>query len=134
MGDFVKVFVYVPTKALTRKKDGKYFVNPVKQILEVINKYSSKGVGVIGNYDNCSWSCKGLGRFRAIPGTTANPTIGELGKLEEVEEELIIFTAPKKVLNELLKDIIENHPYETPVIDIFELYEHEIIKSLMKGL
>ena len=45
---------------------------------------------------------------------------------------MIIVPGHVRVLVDL-KDIIENHSYETPVIDIFELYEHEIIKSLMKG-
>ena len=40
------------------------FCKSRKKILEVINKYGPKGVGVIGNHDNCSWSCKGLGRFK----------------------------------------------------------------------
>src|SRR3989344_4652570 len=45
------------------------------------------GAGKIGNYTNCSFSSKGIGRFK--PEAGANPTIGEVGKLESVEEERI---------------------------------------------
>ena len=37
-----------------------------------------------GNYTECCWTVVGKGQFR--PGATANPHIGSVGKLEEVEE------------------------------------------------
>ena len=37
-----------------------------------------------GNYTECCWSTMGTGQFR--PGDTANPHIGSVGALEEVEE------------------------------------------------
>jgi hypothetical protein len=37
-----------------------------------------------GNYSECCWTAMGTGQFR--PGNTANPHIGNLGVLEEVEE------------------------------------------------
>jgi hypothetical protein len=41
------------------------------------------GAGVIGDYKHCTFSVKGIGRF--IPLDTANPTIGESGRLEEFD-------------------------------------------------
>lgn len=37
-----------------------------------------------GNYTECCWSAMGIGQFR--PGDTANPHIGSVGALEEVQE------------------------------------------------
>jgi hypothetical protein len=37
-----------------------------------------------GNYTECSWTVMGTGQFR--PGDAANPHIGEVGALEEVQE------------------------------------------------
>ena len=42
------------------------------------------GAGKIGNYTFCSFSSKGIGRFKPEEG--AHPAIGEIGKLEAVEE------------------------------------------------
>lgn len=38
------------------------------------------GAGASGNYNFCSFSIKGIGRFKPLEG--ANPAIGEVGKLE----------------------------------------------------
>ena len=40
------------------------------------------GAGKIGNCDYCSFSIKGIGRFK--PGEGAHPAIGEVGKFEAV--------------------------------------------------
>lgn len=37
-----------------------------------------------GNYTECCWQADGKGQFR--PGDAANPNVGEVGKLEEIEE------------------------------------------------
>ena len=37
-----------------------------------------------GNYTECCWTAVGTGQFR--PGDAANPHIGRVGELEEVEE------------------------------------------------
>src|SRR6188768_506653 len=40
------------------------------------------GAGKIGKYSHCTFTIKGTGRFKPLEG--ANPTIGEIGNLEEV--------------------------------------------------
>src|SRR3954447_25960923 len=37
-----------------------------------------------GNYTECCWTALGTGQFR--PGDAANPNIGKVGTLEEVQE------------------------------------------------
>ena len=118
----VKICVQVPIRGMKRNKDGRYFKDPVQSISDVISFYSSKGVGVVGNYDNVSFTLeKGAGRYRAIPGSSAIPSAGEIGRQHKEPEMMILFNSPKDVLKELLKDIKKNHVYEEPVIDVYRL-------------
>jgi hypothetical protein len=87
---------------------------------------AGRGVGVVGNYDNVSFTfAKGTGRYRAIPGSTANPTMGEIGKVHAEDEAILTFVAPKDALADVLTAIKDNHPYETPAIEVFDLVRHE---------
>lgn len=87
---------------------------------EVVRKaLAEAGCGHIGNYDYCSFTLKGIGRFRGLEGS--NPYVGEAGKIEEVEEERIETICPKEKIQEVLAALKEVHPYEEPAIDIYPL-------------
>jgi len=75
------------------------------------------GAGKIGNYTHCTFSVKGTGRFK--PEAGANPTIGEVGKLEAVEEERIETVCAEEKLKDVLSAIKNVHPYEEPATDIY---------------
>lgn len=77
------------------------------------------GAGLIGDYEYCSFSVKGIGRF--IPLKTAHPAIGTIGKLEEVIEERIETVCYKKDLTKIIKAIKKAHPYEEVAIDVYPL-------------
>lgn len=77
------------------------------------------GAGKIGNYTHCTFTLKGTGRFKPMEG--ANPTIGEVGKLEEVEEERIETLCDEAVLKDVLRAIKEAHPYEEPATDVYPI-------------
>lgn len=77
------------------------------------------GGGKIGNYLHCSFSTRGIGRFKPLEG--AHPAIGEIGKLEEVEEERIEFVCAEEALEVVLAAIRRTHPYEEPAIDVWQL-------------
>ena len=122
MADYVKIFVNVPTAPLTRAIDGRVFDDPVDALLAAIGSLSSRGVGVIGNYDNVSFTfAKGTGRYRAIPGSGAHPTAGAIGEVHSEEEVVVAFTAPKSELAAVIATIKDNHPYEMPGVDVFDL-------------
>ena len=72
-----------------------------------------------GNYSFCSFSARGIGRFK--PGAGAHPTIGEVGKLEEVEEERIEVTCNDDHVANIVAAIRRVHPYEVPVIDVYTI-------------
>jgi hypothetical protein len=81
----------------------------------------SAGGGKVGNYIHCSFSVKGIGRFKPIDG--AKPTIGNVGQLEEVAEERIEITCDSESVKAVVDAIRETHSYEEPAIDVYELRE-----------
>lgn len=77
------------------------------------------GAGIIGNYSHCTFSSKGIGRYRPEQG--ANPHIGEIGKFEEVVEERIETVCSRDKLEEVIKAIKEVHPYDEVAMDVYPL-------------
>ena len=92
---------------------------PVTHADKVREALAESGAGHIGNYDNCSFSAKGVGRFRGLEDS--KPFIGVAGKIEEVEEERIETICPSEKLDEVLAAVKKVHPYEEPAIDIYPL-------------
>ena len=81
------------------------------------------GAGRIAKYDHCSFTSRGIGRFRPMAG--ANPAIGEVGRLEQVAEERIEMVCAEESLRDALAAIRRAHPYEEPAIDVYPLAEIE---------
>lgn len=77
------------------------------------------GAGKIGNYDFCSFSSLGVGRF--LGNDKSNPSIGELGKYESVEEERIEVIVPRLIIAEVIEKMKAVHPYEEVAFDIYSL-------------
>ena len=77
------------------------------------------GAGTVGDYKFCSFSVKGVGRF--IPMDGANPTIGNIGKLEEVVEERIETVCYRRDLKKIIAAVKKVHPYEEVAIDVYPL-------------
>ncbi|MEK7105488.1 MAG: hypothetical protein AAB865_02295 [Patescibacteria group bacterium] len=73
----------------------------------------------VGNYGFCSFSTKGIGRFKPLEG--AKPAVGKVGELEEVVEERIEISCAQESVKEIVAAIKAVHPYEEPVIDIYHL-------------
>ena len=83
------------------------------------------GAGKIGNYSHCTFTMKGTGRFKPLEG--ANPTLGQVGKLEEVAEERIETVCDADKLHAVLEAIKEVHPYEEPAADVYPI---EVIEQM----
>ena len=96
---------------------------PVENSEELRNAICEEGVGIIGEYTYCTISTKCIGTFK--PSNSANPYIGERGKLEFVEEEKLGARCDINILKRVLKRLREVHPYEEPAIDIIPLIDEE---------
>lgn len=94
---------------------------PVSHADAVREALGKAGAGAQGNYEYCSGSMRQVGRFRPLPG--AEPAIGEVGKFEEVEEELIHTICHKDILESVIEAVKQAHPYEEPMIDIVARFE-----------
>ena len=87
-----------------------------EQIREAIGK---AGGGRLGKYVFCSFSTKGVGRFKPEEG--ANPHIGKIGELESVEEERIEISVEDSLVQSVISAIKEVHPYEEVALDVYNL-------------
>lgn len=103
MSKFVKIVVYTPESHAEK----------------VRTALAKAGCGHIGKYDFCSFSVKGVGRFRPLKG--AKPFVGRIGKIEKVVEERIETICPKAKLRATLAAVKKAHPYEEPAIDVYPL-------------
>ena len=92
---------------------------PIEEAERVRQAIGAAGGGKVGNYTFCSFSVRGVGRF--LPGEGASPAIGNIGELEEVEEERIEVTAGDSEVAGIVEAIRAVHPYEEPAIDIYPL-------------
>lgn len=92
---------------------------PISHVDEVRFALAKAGAGKIGDYDSCSFSSTGEGRFRPLDG--ANPYIGSIGEIEVVEEEKIEVVFPTSIKSRVLKAMLKAHPYEEPAYDFYTL-------------
>lgn len=103
----VKIVVYVP----------KSHTDIVRQAM------GDAGAGKIGLYSHCSSSTDSIGRY--IPTDGANPSIGQVGKFEEVIEERIEAVCERSKAKEVIAAIRKVHPYEEVAFDIYPLISEE---------
>jgi len=79
------------------------------------------GAGALGNYDSCSFSSPGEGRFRPLTG--ADPTIGAVDRLEVVGEVRLEVIVPRTRLAQVVAAMLAAHPYEQPAYDVVALVD-----------
>lgn len=101
--DLYQLSVYTPTIA----------VPDVKKAL------FNAGAGQIGFYDQCSFSLPGIGSFR--PKAGANPHLGEINKIETVEETMLSVIFEKHKKNKIISAMKAAHPYEEVAYQIYSL-------------
>lgn len=92
---------------------------PRDDLDQVRGALATAGAGGIGNYRLCSFSTPGEGTF--LPQENANPSIGEIGHLERVEEVRLEMVCSKRALPLAIETLKQFHPYEEPAYDIVEL-------------
>jgi dinuclear metal center YbgI/SA1388 family protein len=92
---------------------------PLDKAEQVRQAVFGAGAGHIGKYDECSFNSNGTGTFKA--GEGADPYVGEIGKRHEEKETKIEIVYPFYLENQVVKALVDNHPYEEVAYDIFTM-------------
>lgn len=95
------------------------FFVPTEQKESVKEAIFNAGAGRYENYDCCSWETLGTGQFRPLEGS--NPFIGSQGAVEQVEEYRVETLCKEELLDEVLKVLVEAHPYEEPAYEAYKI-------------
>ena len=98
----LKLIYYVPESHLESTKQAIFAV----------------GAGGIGNYEDCAWQVKGMGQFKPVNG--ANPFLGQLNELEQLEEWRVETIVSEEKARAVAKALKASHPNEEPAIEFIQ--------------
>lgn len=98
-----------------------FFFSPQSHTEDIKEAMFSAGGGQQGNYKRCSWQTKGQGQFQAKKG--ANPFLGDIGKLEIVNEDKVEMLVSDEKLDNVIEALKEAHPYEEPAFEVYRIFE-----------
>ena len=92
---------------------------PHNHVDDVARAMFNAGAGVLGEYEKCSFKLKGEGTF--LGSEKANPSIGQKGLFESVNEIRIEVLVDSWKLNAVVREMLKAHPYEEPAYDVYQL-------------
>jgi dinuclear metal center YbgI/SA1388 family protein len=121
-GKMAQVLGLMKIQVLQPKKQSleKLYTFVPTEYAEVVRESIFKaGAGRVGNYSACSFNSDGIGTFTA--GTGTNPFIGEVGEAVKAKEIKIETIYPSHLRSEVIKAMIQAHPYEEVAYDIVKL-------------
>lgn len=101
----LKLIYYVPESHLESTKQAIFAV----------------GAGGIGNYEDCVWQVKGMGQFKPVNG--ANPFLGQLYELEQLEEWRVETIVSQEKARAVAKALKASHPYEEPAFEFLQILD-----------
>lgn len=94
---------------------------PVSHAETVRLAMGDAGGGCAGNYSHCSFSMRGMGRFKG--NEFSAPHIGEAEKYSSAEEERVeVSHIPQERLRAVIEAMEKVHPYEETAYEIVELH------------
>ncbi|GGE47029.1 GTP cyclohydrolase 1 type 2 [Pullulanibacillus camelliae] len=112
-----EVEILVPQQSETLYKLAAYV--PETHAVALRQALGQAGAGALGEYSHCTFNSQGEGTF--MPSNTAQPFIGEAGRLERVKETKIETVVPERLLNKVTRAMLQAHPYEEVAYDIYAL-------------
>lgn len=92
---------------------------PDPDLAKVSDAVFAAGAGVIGQYEQCSYRLAGTGTFFGTD--TANPTVGQKGRREEVGEWRLEVVVPEGKVDSVVAAMRKAHSYEEPAFDMYPL-------------
>lgn len=99
--------------------DGWVVFVPVDHAEDVVTAMHAAGAGAIGDYERVFFRSEGLGSFRPTEG--AHPTIGEVGRVEQVDEARLELVAPPRLREHVRAAMVAAHPYEQVAHQVVEI-------------
>ncbi|MFC1628949.1 Nif3-like dinuclear metal center hexameric protein [Gemmatimonadota bacterium] len=78
------------------------------------------GAGVIGNYEECSFTISGVGSYRPTSG--ARPLVGEVGQMEHVNEQRLEMLVPEVKVTQVIEALRLHHPYDEVAFDLYQTF------------
>lgn len=90
---------------------------PAEAVEQVARAVFSAGAGRIGDYEDCAFTCEGVGWF--TPGPGAHPAVGEALQPERVREVRWETVVPRGCLAQVIAALVRAHPYEEPAFDVY---------------
>ncbi len=95
------------------------FFVPSEDKEHVKNALFDIGVGRYDNYECCSFETLGTGQFKPID--SADPHIGELGKIEIVQEYKVEMICSDELIKKAVETLKEVHPYEEVAYEVLKM-------------
>ncbi len=92
---------------------------PEDSVEKLLDALANVECGVIGLYRRCAFVSGGRGTFEPMKG--ANPLIGKVGEREVVDELRVEMLVPGHRKSDAVRVLYENHPYDEPAYDLYEL-------------
>jgi dinuclear metal center YbgI/SA1388 family protein len=92
---------------------------PDADLASVGDALFAAGAGQIGQYRECSFRLAGTGTFFGSDAT--NPTVGQRGRREEVQEWRLEAICPEALVDRAIRAMRQAHSYEEPAYDVYML-------------
>lgn len=102
-----------------------YVYVPVENVEVVKQAIFENGGGEIGNYSHCCFETLGTGQF--LPKAGSNPSIGEKGMVESVEEIKLELVVKEPIVRNVIQAMKEAHPYEEVAYGVLELCQDRFL-------
>jgi len=93
---------------------------PEADLEKVADALFTAGAGSIGEYSQCSFRLSGTGTF--FGSDAANPTVGERGRREYVNEIRLEAVCPEAAVARAVAAMRRAHSYEEPAYDVYPLW------------
>lgn len=109
-----------PLQPLAERRQCKIVVFvPDDDLAKVSDALFTSGAGLIGQYSECSYRLSGTGTF--FGSDAANPTVGQKGRREEVNEWRLEVLCPEDAVDQAVRAMRKAHSYEEPAFDVYPL-------------
>lgn len=92
---------------------------PEESVDEIISAMTEAGAGRVGNYERCFFRTNGTGTFS--PGPGASPVVGEVGRINAMQEARVEVVAPRSARDAVIAALVGAHPYEEPAFDVYDV-------------